>query len=45
MRLCAAVVARSLPQPVVKSSKTTKTTLTLILNPASSVSGVDDSGG
>jgi len=48
MHLYAAVVARSLSQPMIKaskSSKTKKTTITLILNPASSNANVDDSGG
>jgi len=43
MRLLS-VVAQSLHKPVIKSSKSTKTTMTLILNPANAGACVDESG-
>jgi len=39
------IVATSLPRPMIKSSKGTGTSMTLILNPASSVANVEQSGG
>ena len=43
--VCTVLVDRSLPQPVIKSSKSTETSLALVLNPARSMTGVDRSGG
>jgi len=45
MFVCTAIVDRSLPRPVIKSSKSTETSLALVLNPARSMTGVDRLGG